>query len=84
MILLVMNWPNQKVMAMDKENISSSRSYRIDSKSLSGLDSMGNLCTCLIKNHKLENSLMLTFPVSPTSQNTCLYLALTQSLFEGI
>lgn len=59
MVSLMMKQSNQKVMG--EENTSLSRSYRIDFKSPSGVDSMGNLCTHLIKNHKLENGLMLTF-----------------------
>lgn len=49
---------------MDKENIFFFRFYRIDFKSLFGLDFMGNLCIYLIKNYKLENSFMFIFFVS--------------------
>lgn len=60
-----------KVMAIDKESNSFSRSYRIDLKSLSGLDLTHTGRGCLMhsadENHKLENGLMLTYPVKSFS-----------------
>lgn len=72
MVLFMMNQSSQKVMAMDKENTSFSKSYKIYSNSPLSLDPMDDQGTHLIKSHRLETGHMLTFhPVkffSPVSR----------------